>query len=85
MALSEPAEDGSNRRESDTDIQKRFGIAQDGRPSPRELEVQNQLRDLIASAGFLLNNEVSDSPAKSTALSKLKEALMWGGSAIFEK
>ena len=64
-------------------ILKRFNIAQDGKPSVEQLELQAELRDKIASVASQLNWAAADSREKSLALTHLEEALMWAGKAIF--
>ena len=72
------------QRESASDVRARFIIAQSSpRPSDEQLTVQLELAEQITSVAVELNELVEDSPAKSTALAKLEEALMWAGKAIF--
>ena len=61
----------------------RFNIAQDGKPSVEQLELQAKLRQTIAVAASRINWTVEDSREKSLALTHLEEALMWAGKAIF--
>jgi hypothetical protein len=71
-------------REDDADILGRFNIAQDGPvPTGAQLAYQAEVRHAIATVALDLNRDVADSPAKSNALRKLEEALMWAGKAIF--
>ena len=74
----------SSARESIPDIQARFGIAQDGAPSPEQLKEQALTRDAIVKVALRLNQYVEDSREKSLALTALEEALMWAGKAIFK-
>lgn len=63
----------------------KFLIAQDGgAPSEIQLGVQRQVRDLIAEAGQFLQDTTEPSREQSLALTKLEEALMWAGKAIFK-
>jgi hypothetical protein len=82
MALN--TEDSWSQRESAEDVGARFGIAQDGKPSPEQLELQASLRGSIAGVAIRLNREVADSREKSLALTRFEEALMWAGKAIFK-
>ena len=71
-------------RESIPNLQARFGIAQDGVPSPEQLKEQALTRDAIVKVALRLNQYVEDSREKSLALTALEEALMWAGKAIFK-
>lgn len=73
---------------------KRFGIAQDTLgDKPEETadfgtiqekqEAQRDLRDLIVRTATLIDYSVAPSREASLALTKLEEALMWAGKAIF--
>lgn len=75
---------GVEPRESSAEIEARFGIAQDGRPTESQLEFQGELRELIADVALSINDHVADSREKSLALTSLEEALMWAGKAIFK-
>lgn len=62
----------------------RFSIAQDGpKPSPAQLANQAHVREAIESAATRLEGASSPSREQSLALTKLEEALMWAGKAIF--
>ena len=61
----------------------RFNIAQDGKPSVEQIELQAKLRNRIAEVADHLNWGAADSREKSLALTHLEEALMWAGKAIF--
>lgn len=65
-------------------VSARFGIAQDGKPSSGQLEVQLNARERIAQTAFYLEQNVADGREKSLALTHLEEALMWAGKAIFK-
>lgn len=71
-------------RETDADIRKRFGIAQDGIAGEGELEVQRELREKFAELGVYANAHITDGRNKSIALTALEDALMRFGKAIFE-
>ena len=75
---------GYDPREGVHDIEQRFLIAQDGRPSKEQLQYQQRLRESIAELAIDINSHVEDSREKSLAITKLEEALMWAGKAIFE-
>lgn len=70
-------------RETRSDVMRRFGIAQDGRPSQEQLDVQADIRNMIAEVAADINSDIADSREKSLALTHLEEALMWAGKAIF--
>ena len=73
--------EGTSPRE---DVYKtRFTIAQDGKPSVEQLELQSELRGKVAEVADQLNWAAADSREKSLALTHLEEALMWAGKAIF--
>ena len=61
----------------------RFVIAQDGKPSVEQLDLQAELRVKIAEVADRLNWAAADSREKSLAITHLEEALMWAGKAIF--
>ena len=78
----------SRTREEIAAIDARFGIAQDIVPElPEEraekLAVQAEVRGLIRQAAQVLDEGVTDSRLKSSALTHLEEALMWARKAIF--
>lgn len=73
----------------DTPVQEiwdRFGIAQDA-PTPTDMgtrqQIQIQVRAKVYEAAEEMNETISDSRELSLALTKLEEALMWAGKAIF--
>lgn len=72
--------EGTSPREG---IYTRFAIAQDGKPSVEQLELQAELRDKTAEVAAQLNWGAADSREKSLALTHFEEALMWAGKAIF--
>jgi len=74
---------GYEPRENVHDIERRFLIAQDGRPSKEQLQYQQRLRESVYDIAQDLNSHVEDSREKSLAITKLEEALMWAGKAIF--
>lgn len=78
MALS-----ANTPRETEAQITKRFGIAQDGAPSAEQLELQASLRETFAGLGVRINRDIADGREKSLAQTHLEEALMWAGKAIF--
>lgn len=78
----------SRTTEEQNALNKRFGIAQDAPtidPADREAQLNSQrdIREKIAAAALILDIDVADSREKSLALTKLEEALMWAGKAIF--
>jgi hypothetical protein len=75
---------GYDPREGQHDIEQRFLIAQDDKPTQEQLDYQLRLRSKIAELAFDLNVHVEDSREKSLAITKLEEALMWAGKAIFK-
>lgn len=76
---------GYDPREGIFDIKKRFQIAQDGhRPTDEQLAFQLEVRQEIHKIAQKLNAKVEDGREKSLALTKLEEALMWAGKAIFQ-
>lgn len=66
------------------DVADRFFIAQDGKPSSEQLGVQNRIREGLYVSAEYLNANVEDSREKSLAITKIEEALMWAGKAIFK-
>lgn len=70
-------------RESEQQISGRFIIAQDGKPSQEQLDLQKSLRETFAGLAVRINRDVADSREKSLSLTNLEEALMWAGKAIF--
>lgn len=66
------------------DIDARFGIAQDGKPTDDQLAQQRAVRAAVANAAQHVNLYAPDGRAKSLALTHLEEALMWAGKAIFQ-
>jgi hypothetical protein len=65
--------------------QERFSIAQDSpKPSSEQLVSQKDIRDAIAHAAFVLESETRPSREQSLALTKLEEALLWAGRAVFQ-
>lgn len=83
MALNYDGERGI--RESRDDIERRFGIAQDGAPNQEQLGLQSAIRFDLCDLAQTANYRIADSRAKSLALTHLEEALMWFGKAIFEE
>jgi hypothetical protein len=75
--------DNAPTREREQDIEKRFGIAQDGKPTEAQLRYQANLRADIADIANAINRDVADGREKSIALTHLEDALMWAGKAIF--
>lgn len=80
---------GLNKSEEIPDVFDRFMIAQDG-PTKSEIAikaekaVQMKLREKIYEVALILTQEVDAGREQSLALTKLEEALMWGGKAIFK-
>ena len=66
------------------DIAARLGIAQDGKPSDAQLEVQRNLRDAIEGILVYANENITDSRAKSLGLTAGEDMLMWLGKALFQ-
>lgn len=63
----------------------RFAIAQDNpKPDSELLAAQREIRDAIEHASFVLQSETNHSREQSLALTKLEEALMWAGRAVFQ-
>ena len=69
---------------SSEDIAARLGIAQDGKPSDAQLEVQRNLRDAIEGILVYANENITDSRAKSLGLTAGEDMLMWLGKALFQ-
>lgn len=72
--------------EARTKANARLMIAQDNTAPADQadrLRVQADLRQAFAEAAYILEADVADSREKSLALTKIEEALMWGGKAIF--
>ena len=63
---------------------ERFLIAQDGKPSKEQLDLQRKVRNDLYATAATLNEYVEDSREKSLAITKIEEALMWAGKAIFK-
>jgi len=66
------------------DISMRFLIAQDEKPSEEQLEFQKEFRGQVHDLAQALNLKVEDCREKDLAITKLEEALMWAGKAIFK-
>lgn len=64
-------------------IERNFGIAQDGKPSEEELALQASLRETFTGLAVRINRDITPGPAKTRAIIKLQEGLMWAGKAIF--
>lgn len=63
----------------------RFNIAQDGpKPSDAQLANQREIRARIEAAAASIEGSAAPSREQSLALTKLEEALMWAGKAIFK-
>lgn len=62
---------------------RRFVIAQDSAPTQAQLDLQAELKQKVLQVATDLDVGVADSREKSVALTKLEEALMWAGKAIF--
>ena len=69
-----------------SEIWDRFGIAQDG-PVDDDIEARQKtqisVRAKVYEAANEMNDKIKDSRELSLALTKLEEALMWAGKAIF--
>lgn len=66
----------------------RFGIAQDKTAVDWDeditrKELQDELRQKVLELATIIDIDIEDSQPKSVALTKLEEALMWAGKAIF--
>ncbi|UVG34315.1 hypothetical protein SEA_GRASSBOY_58 [Microbacterium phage Grassboy] len=77
-------ERGHLPREKSADLEARLGIAQDGSPSPEQLQVQREMQALIYTAMDYGNRHIQDGRHKSIAMEHLEDALMRFGKAIFE-
>lgn len=67
------------------DLQDRFIIAQGGPPpSQSALGFQRAFRESLFEVAVILDANVEDSREKSLAITKLEEALLWAGKAIFK-
>lgn len=68
------------------EIHARFGIAQDA-PIPDDIErrqlAQVHLRAKVYDAAKFIAEEIEGGREQSLALTKLEEALLWAGKAIF--
>lgn len=75
-----------NTSGQEPDIQARFGIAQDA-PVPDDIKerqlAQVRLRAKIYDAAKFIASEVEPGREQSLAMTKLEEALLWAGKAIF--
>ena len=65
-------------------LEDRFLIAQDGKPSKEQLDLQRKVRNDLYATAATLNEYAEDSREKSLAITKIEEALMWAGKAIFK-
>lgn len=69
------------------EIYSRFGIAQDA-PVPDDIEARSvaqiKVRAKIYEAATIMNDNIKDSRELRIALTRLEEALMWAGKAIFK-
>lgn len=69
-------------------VTTRFGIAQDISKSDqheKRLEVQDELRNMMYYVGLYMTRRITDNKEREVAITKLEEALMWGGKAIFKE
>lgn len=66
------------------DVLARFGIAQDGEPTPEALSKQRIIRNRTALLAEHLVTQIEPSRELSLALTHLEEALMWAGKAVFK-
>lgn len=83
----------SRTAEEQNALNKRFMIAQDTPATPEETEdygtiqekqdLQRELRTAIHQAAVIIDSGAAPSREAALALTKLEEALMWGGKAIF--
>jgi hypothetical protein len=81
MALTQ---NGYDPHESVQALEARFKIASDTPPTVEQVEYQRVLRGAVDALAQDLNQRVFDCREKSLALTKLEEALMWAGKAIFK-
>lgn len=70
--------------ETDADVRKRFGIAQDSVAGQGELDTQAALRVMFADLAVFANMHITDGRHKALAMDHLEDALMRFGKAIFE-
>lgn len=62
----------------------RFAIAQDApKPTEEQLAAQRVIRTAIATAAHAIESGTAPGRERALALTKLEEALMWAGKAIF--
>ena len=66
------------------DVRARFSIAQDGKPAPKALSLQADIREKVAVLAERLAYEIEPSRELSLAFTHLEEALMWAGKAVFK-
>lgn len=66
------------------DAESHFVIAQDGRPTQEQLDVERFLRATLTDAAVYANRQIADSREKSLGLTRIEEGLMWLGKAIFK-
>lgn len=81
VALRQTGQDAASAER----IEKLFAIAQDSPATKEELEAQASIRAAFKSLAHRIDAAVADGREKSLALTKLEEALMWTGRAIFVK
>lgn len=81
MGMMEP---NAKPREGALELKSRFEISEDRQPDSDQLGAHANVRMHIESLAKLLNTTVEDSREKSLAITKLEEALMWAGKAIFK-
>lgn len=65
-------------------ISRRYGIAQDSKPSDDQLKVQRELREAMRGLAVYANQNIDDSREKSLGLTALEDSLMWLGKAVFQ-
>lgn len=70
-------------RQPREDVEARFMVAADSRPTHEQVDTQIYLRRLIADAAVHANRNIEDSREKSLGLTALEDGLMWLGKAIF--
>lgn len=76
----------ANGNEPRENLDGRFMIAQDGTPpTESQITAQQTVRFYIGDVAERINRDIADSREKSLALTKLEEALMWAGKAIFKE